>query len=204
MEHATAGDLTAFVLTGGKSSRMGRDKAALSLAEGESLLEHALAIAAAVAPEVRIVGPRAVYAQHAWAGQIVEDVFEDCGPLGGIHAALASSSTELNLIVAVDMPRITAELLTYMADRAHRSQAVVTIARVARGYQPLCAIYRREFAVVAERALREGRNKIDALFRDVKTEIIEESELREAGFGPELFDNVNTPEEYEKLKQTVT
>lgn len=201
MEHATARDLTSFVLTGGKSSRMGRDKAALSLAEGESLLEHALAVAAAVSPEVRIVGSRALYAQHAWAGQIVEDVFPDRGPLGGIHAALASSSTDFNLVIAVDMPRVNAELLAYLADRAHKAQAMVTIARIARGYQPLCAIYRRAFGTLAEQALRAGQNKIDALFAEVTIEVVEESELREAGFGPELFANVNTPEEYRKLQQ---
>lgn len=202
MEHAAAGDLTAFVLTGGKSSRMGRDKAALSLADGESLLEHALAVCAAVAPEVRIVGSRARYAQHAWAGQIVEDIFPDRGPLGGIHAALKSSATELNLVVGVDMPLVTTELLEYLAKRARKTQAVVTVARLGERYQPLCAVYRRTFAEVAEGALREGRNKIDALFGGAITvDVIEESELGEAGYRVELFANVNTPEEYEQLRQ---
>jgi molybdopterin-guanine dinucleotide biosynthesis protein A len=68
-----------------------------------------------------------------------------------------------------------------------------------RGFQPLCAIYRRSFAVLAEEALRAGKYKIDALFAVVTTRVIEEEELRAAGFSPRLFANLNTPEDVRAL-----
>ena len=203
MEHSTSRDLTAFVLAGGKSQRMGRDKAGLSIRDGETLLEHALALAESVAGEAKLLAPRARYAAQAWAGQIVEDIYPDHGPLGGIHAGLVSSTTELNLFIGVDMPLLTAALLEFVADEARKSRAIVTAPRVEGRVQPLCAVYRREFAAVAERALREERNKIDALFSDIKIRTIEESELRAAGFGVELFANVNTPKEYERFQRNL-
>ena len=88
-------DVTAFILAGGRSSRMGSDKALLTVGK-QTLLERALHTAAAVANTVFIAGPRDRYAQY---GEVVEDVFPDCGPLGGIHAALCITQTELNLML---------------------------------------------------------------------------------------------------------
>src|ERR1039458_8060619 len=89
--------VTAFVLAGGKSSRMGSDKAFLQLGD-ETLLSHALKVAGTVAGEVRIVGDAKKFAAF---GQVVEDVYRERGPLGGIHGALSNSATELNLMLGV-------------------------------------------------------------------------------------------------------
>ena len=86
--------MTAFVLAGGKSSRMGSDKAFLELA-GRSLLNRALDLARAVVPDVRIVGDAGKFAAFA---PTVSDIYPARGPLGGIHAALTNSTTESNLI----------------------------------------------------------------------------------------------------------
>ncbi len=188
--------MTAFVLAGGKSSRMGSDKAFLQLGE-ETLLSRALKVAAAVAQEVRIVGDAKKFAAF---GQVVEDVYRDRGPLGGIHAALSSSATEWNLMLAVDLPFIEPEFFRYVLLRARESDATVTVPRAGGGLQPLCAVYHRKFAEVAEESLRDGKNKIDWLFAKVETRVIEEDELARAGFSAEMFRNVNTPEELEMAK----
>jgi molybdenum cofactor guanylyltransferase len=189
-------DVTAFILGGGKSSRMRSDKAFLRLGD-ETLLARALNVAGAVAREVRIVGDATKFAGF---GQVVEDVYRGRGPLGGIHAALSNSTTELNLMLAVDMPFVAAELLEYLLLRAQESHAMVTVPRAGGGLQPLCAVYRRGFVEVAERSLREGKNKIDPLFAGIEACIIEEKELERAGFSVETFRNLNTPEEFEKAK----
>jgi molybdopterin-guanine dinucleotide biosynthesis protein A len=62
-------------------------------------------------------------------------------------------------------------------------------------------VYRREFAAIAEEALRTERNKIDPLFAVVETTIVEEAELKTLGFSPDIFDNVNTPEDWQRMKQ---
>ena len=185
------GDLTAFVLAGGKSSRMGSDKAFLEL-HGRTLLDRALELARGVADCVRIVGPLDKFGSY---GAVVEDLYAGRGPLAGIHAALVSSATELNLVFAVDLPFVNRELLTFLVERARASDAVVTVPRIAGGFQPLCAVYRRGFAVPAEAALQAGNNKIDALFSQVATRIIEEPELQEFAFDAALFENLNTPED---------
>ncbi len=186
--------MTAYVLAGGKSTRMGRDKAFVVL-DGRTLLARMLDLASLVAPDVRIVGDAVKFAPFA---PVVEDVFRDCGPLGGVHAALRSSQTDLNVILAVDVPFVSLALLQYLITRAEAAPAsMVTVPRSGDGLQPLCAIYRREFAEMAEMALREGRYKIDALF-DERTRIIGEEELESAGFAPRIFRNLNTPEEVAK------
>jgi molybdopterin-guanine dinucleotide biosynthesis protein A len=189
----TAFGVTAFVLAGGKSSRMGSDKAFLRL-DGEILLGRALKAAASVAAEVLIVGDAKKFAGF---GRIVEDVYRDRGPLGGIHAALSSSTTELNLMLAVDLPFVGTKFLDYLILRARESGALVTVPRADSGLQPLCAVYRRGFTELAEQALREEKNKIDALFTLAKTCVIEADELADAGFSIDMFRNLNTPEEFD-------
>jgi molybdopterin-guanine dinucleotide biosynthesis protein A len=183
--------INGFVLAGGQSTRMGADKAFLQV-NGHTLLERALQTVSAVASAVWILGGREKFGGF---GNVIEDEFPDHGPLGGIHAALRASHADLNLILAVDMPFVDARFLEYLVQRAGAKAAVVTIPRVAGRWQPLCAVYRREFAEVAESALRAGKNKIDPLFGQVSLQVIEEAEITEHGFALEMFRNVNTPEE---------
>jgi len=196
MYHRLMAGITAFVLAGGKSSRMGADKAFIELA-GRSLLSRALEVAAGVADQVFLVGRNPKLAEF---GTLVPDIFPERGPLGGIHAALTSTTTELNLMVAVDMPYLESNLLRYLVDRANRCGALVTVPRVNGKFQPLCAVYRRTFVEMAGRAMAEDRNKIDALFVPDEIETVTEDELKAQGFSPLMFANVNTPKELEKAR----
>jgi molybdenum cofactor guanylyltransferase len=187
---------TGFILAGGKSSRMGVDKAFLEVG-GRTLLARALELAETVAQQVRVVGDKTKFAPF---GIVVDDIYPERGPLGGIHAALMSTATDFNLMLAVDLPFIGQEFLTYLLSEAGRTNAAVTVPRTDGGFQPLCAVYRKEFAEVAERSLQAGRNKIDLLFREVNTLVIEEEELKNAGFAIEIFRNLNTQAEWERAK----
>jgi molybdenum cofactor guanylyltransferase len=192
MGDASADDISAFILAGGKSTRMGVDKAFLEW-NGRSLLARALDLARSVARDVRIVGSRKKFAEFA---PVVEDGFLDCGPLAGIHAALRASATELNLMLAVDMPFVSVASLRYLIGHARSAaEAAVIVAKTRGRWQPLCAIYRPEFAVVAENALRAGQNKIGRLFDQVPVRVIEEKELKDAGFSFNIFRNLNTPDD---------
>lgn len=175
---------------------MRTDKALLEW-EGSTLLAHALKVLRNVTPIVSIVGNREKFGTF---GPVIEDVFLDRGPLGGIHSALRSSGSELNLVLAVDMPHVSPLPLSYLADCARSTSAWVTIPRADGRLQPLCAIYRREFAAHAERSLKQGKNKIDPLFAEISIRVVEPDELLSAGCSPDLFRNVNTPEELEYAK----
>lgn len=191
-DRAMAQDVTVFVLAGGKSTRMGKDKA-LVVFEGRTLLDRALETARKVSPDVRIAGDLEKYAAFA---PCIPDVYPQCGPLSGINAALRSTHTDFNVMLAVDLPFVTGELLQFLLDRARvAATAVVTIPRADHGLQPLCAVYRREFVVKSEQAMRAQRYKIDALFDWDRTQVVEEDMLRAAGFSPQMFRNLNTPED---------
>jgi molybdopterin-guanine dinucleotide biosynthesis protein A len=187
-------DARAFVLAGGQSSRMGQDKAFLPFA-GTTLLERALSTARAVVPQVRIVGSKHKFQTFA---ATIEDQFPAHGPLGGIHAALTSSSCGFNLILAVDMPFLDPRWLTYLLEQSRNSSATVTLARTQDGWQPLCAVYRPDFASLAEPALRAGRNRIGELFSHATLRVIDERELAAHDFSSEMFRNLNTPAEFNR------
>jgi len=188
---APAADVAAFVLAGGKSTRMGSDKAFVLL-DGRTLLDCALELARSVTREVCIAGNAAKFAAFA---PVVEDIFRECGPLGGIHAALRASTAELNLVLAVDLPFLSSALLEFLINKARRSDAMVTVPRAEGRLQPLCAVYRRKFGDAAEQALLAGRYKIGAVIEEVRRCVVDEEELQISGFAVEMFRNLNTRED---------
>jgi molybdopterin-guanine dinucleotide biosynthesis protein A len=183
-----------FVLAGGQSSRMGADKAFLEF-RGSTLLERMVKLGQEVSSSVWIVGPRQKFAPF---GKVVEDVYPGQGPLAGIQAALRASEDDLNVMLAVDLPFIESGLIRYLLVRAQDTDALAIVPRAGGGWQPLCAVYRKPFADLAEKALHQSENKIDLLFGKVAVRAIEESELRSAGFSPEMFRNLNTPEDLKR------
>jgi molybdopterin-guanine dinucleotide biosynthesis protein A len=181
-----------FVLAGGKSARMGTDKVFM-VVDGQTLLERALGVVSSVCDYVRIVGEPRKFS--TLGTDAIRDIFPGCGPLAGIHAALARSPYELNLMLAVDMPFVPANLLDFLFAAADKVAALVTVPRLNAQLQPLCAVYRREFSGKAEAALQSGNYKIEAAFSGVSVRVIEEAELAEAGFSVRHFFNMNTPQD---------
>jgi molybdopterin-guanine dinucleotide biosynthesis protein A len=192
-------NLTAFILVGGRSSRMGADKALLKLG-GQTLIDRAIAVAGSVGTDVKVVGDPSKYAAF---GRVVPDVYVGRGPLGGIHAALGASATDLNLILGVDLPFVPASFLKLLLSQAQSSEATVTVPSAGGYLHPLCGVYRKTFCDSAERALLTGNNKIDAIFVEMHTRIITEDEILDAGFSPSMFRNLNTPEDWEQARKEV-
>ena len=170
------------------------DKAFLSI-DGRFLIEHAI-YQARVADDIFIVGPKDKFSAY---GRVVLDVFLDAGPLGGIHAALKRTRTELNLILPVDMPFLKREFLRHMLEVALKNEVMVTVPRMNGRLQPLCAVYRKEFLTLAEEALKNGQHKVDALFPKDSTAFIDldNSEMKQLGFDLSMFDNINSPDDYQ-------
>ncbi len=189
--------VSGFILAGGKSSRMVQDKALMQLGGG-TLLAHALKRAQAATGNAWIVGSTEKFAAF---GPVVEDVYPGRGPLAGIHAALSGTRTQLNLITAVDMPFLQLDFLKYLITQARASQAAVVVPRAGGGLQPLCAVYRKDFAQVAQRSLSVGKNKIDTVFADVPTLVIEPAEWERSGFMEEMFRNLNTEQDWQEAQQ---
>ncbi len=179
---------------------MGTDKAFLRLGSA-TLLEHQISVVQQVCDTVVLIGDKQRLAPYA---PIIEDRFPGQGPLAGIHAALTSPhASGWNLVLAVDLPNLTPEFLTYLLTTAVDASQAVAVPYANGFFQPLCAVYSRDFARIAERSLTAGRNKIDPLFTEVSTHQVSEADLRNHGFSPSIFDNVNTPEEWEAFQRRI-
>jgi molybdopterin-guanine dinucleotide biosynthesis protein A len=198
--------VSGFVLAGGASSRMGRPKALLVL-NGETMLERQLRLLRCVSGKVSVAGwPGGMSITYLPASvrrvPLLLDEPGDRGPLGGIYSALKRSRTEYNLFLGCDMPFVTAEFLEYLCRAALRTRADVTVPKsVDRRLNPVCAVYRRRALREMHASLELGERKISRLFFRIHTQVIPWREIACAGFPPAIFDNMNTPEDYERAKK---
>jgi molybdopterin-guanine dinucleotide biosynthesis protein A len=149
-------DAEGWVLAGGRSQRMGRDKAGAELA-GVPLLERMLGKLQQLGLKARVAGMREPV--EGVAAEVVADLHPDCGPLSGMESALSRSERQLVMMLGVDLPLVEIGFLQWMLERARISGAVATIPRVLGQPQPLCAVYRPELLAGIARALDSGDYK---------------------------------------------
>ena len=174
-----------FVLVGGRSSRMGRDKALLRW-NSHALVEDVAAMVRSVAGNVALVGMPERYGSLGL--ECLPDVRPGLGPLAGIEAALASGRAELNLIAACDMPGIEAMWLRRLVREAGESGALCTMIRDVEGrVHPLCGVYRSECLPAVRRALDERRLRLQDVTEELRAAILD--------IGSPLI-NLNTPQEW--------
>lgn len=132
-------DAAGFILAGGRSSRMGSDKALVHL-YGRPLIELALDAFRLAGMQAKIAGARSALSCYA---PVVEDQHPDQGPLSGIHAALASSSAAWNLFLPIDMPLMPASLLRLLLDRAALTGSPITAIQLNGRMLPFPAVLHR-------------------------------------------------------------
>jgi len=179
--------LSAAILAGGQARRFGgRDKGAL-LVEGRSIRERQLAALATLTSDVLIVGGR----------DGIPDRVPGCGPLGGLQTALLESAGEATIVIACDMPHVSAPLLAHLSALARQADAVVPFTD--RGYHPLCAVYTQACLGPVARRLAAGRLKMTDLFDDVRVRAVTAEELRAFGDVHRLLANINTPADHREL-----
>jgi molybdopterin-guanine dinucleotide biosynthesis protein A len=188
-----------FVLAGGASSRMGRNKAFLMLS-GRTLIEIVTSAVREAVGNVTIVGPPEVY-QHLGI-PVIPDRTAHAGPLAGIETALSHTTAagnlpDWNLIVACDMPNVTPTVLRrILAEaQAHPDAACILPCSCVTGFsltEPLCAAYHKRILPVISQALAEGIRKVtDALPK--------ESIHYLPMTNDPAFQNINTPDEWSRV-----
>jgi len=176
-------ELSGFVLAGGKSTRLGRDKALLDW-HGQTLLHHMVELLRTVADPVQVVGRNPL-----------PDRLPGLGPLSGIATGLETSSTDANLFVAVDLPLLTQDLLKYVCSRIEHSSHPLLACKIGSAF-PLCLGISRPLLPEIKRRLNARKLSIRALIEAGYTEVILESELIELRFDVSMFRNINTEEDY--------
>lgn len=196
--------LSAAVLTGGLSRRMGIDKALIEV-HGRTLVERVIAAVATVSDDVFLVGDRPAY--HRFGVRVVADEYPNAGSLGGIATALRHARHDRVLVVACDMPELSFRLLGAMARLVTEADVVIPTTPAGRSeqggactYETLHAIYRRSCLAPIEQRLADGRLKVVDFLDDVQVRVLDEAWLRE--YDPHLasFANVNTPEDLARLR----
>jgi molybdenum cofactor guanylyltransferase len=175
------------VLAGGKSSRMGRDKALLPF-RGGALAAHVAATVAAAAGSVTLIGDPRKYGHLGYP--VLPDRTPGAGPVGGIESVLSYTAADWNLVLACDMPAISAALLRGLLDAAERAGADVLVPAGPSGrLEPLSAVYHRRCLATVRRALESGVRKV--------TDALDGLEVaRWTVDDAACFENLNTPEEW--------
>jgi molybdopterin-guanine dinucleotide biosynthesis protein A len=180
-----------FVVAGGESRRMGRDKALLPRG-GADLLDHAVARLREVTADVRILcGPTRRYVER---GLPVEpDLVAGAGPLGGVLTGLAAAAGRPGLFLAVDLPHVPVALLARIVERAEGWDAVVPVS--SHGPEPLCAFYGPACREPIRRRMEAGGFKMTGFWPDVRVLQVGPEELGEFGDPEDMFRNLNTPDD---------
>ena len=176
-----------YVLVGGNSSRMGRDKAFL-VYDDTVLADFVARQMEAAAGKVTLVGPVTRYLELGWP--VIPDRRPDNGPLGGIEAALSDTTAEWNLVTACDMPGVSREFFQEILSLADQSTAdcVVPLSRDGQP-EPLCAAWRASCLRAVSEALDAGRRKTQSVFADIRAEYWKPLKTHH-------FENVNYPEDW--------
>jgi molybdenum cofactor guanylyltransferase len=165
--------ISGYVLAGGRSSRMGRDKALISLA-GRPLIDHAVTKLRRVCADVHILANDPALASFA---PIVPDLHPNCGPIGGIEAALAHTPHDWNLFLPVDMPLLPTALLSrWIADALDVSspgqdRPGIRIFTAAGRSQPGLCLIHRAVAPLITRALHREEFALISVFEEVGREL---------------------------------
>lgn len=190
-------EITAVILAGGQSRRLGRDKAVEPFA-GEPLIRRVIRRASKAVSARHVV---VVVADTARAAALplddhhvtAVDVFPNCGSLGGIYTGLNAALTDWSLVTACDMPFLSVPLLAHMAGLRDGADAVVPI--VDGRPEPTHALYARRCLPAIEKRLRAGQLKISGFFDDVSVRYVPENDIKL--FDPDLlsFFNINRPED---------
>lgn len=185
-------EVHAYIMAGGKSSRMGSDKTEL-MWKGKSMLDHMIDIASRLCDRVVVVGK-----SNVRGVDVLSDSIQATGPAGGILAAMNDAGKGPFLVLACDMPLMTEHWLRELIARSVNHS--ITLTSGVRGLEPLCAVYTAELAEDWEKGLTSGIRKL--------TDLIS---LCDSDFGVAMLPhesekdvllNLNHPEDFTRLKQT--
>jgi len=197
MENCTMDKITGIILAGGKSQRMGKEKASLKIGE-TYLIEVIVGKLKDFFEEIILIITNNSFKYRFPGTRTVTDVVPGKGPLGGIYTGLLVSSTKFNFFCACDMPFLNLNLLKFMVSQINENDAVIPIIK---GFaEPLHSIYSKNCLPAIKYQLQTEDLKIKNFFPRIKCKYIPEDKIRK--YDPCLlsFFNLNTPQVLESAK----
>jgi molybdopterin-guanine dinucleotide biosynthesis protein A len=188
---------TAAILMGGEARRFGGADKSRLLVGGRSIFDRQLDELSTIADDILLIGSRPLDPANRAAAdrcraavRVVPDRVAGCGPMAGLDAALAASRSEALVVVACDMPFVTAGLLDYL--RAFTAYADAVVPRTKRGHHPVCAAYTRACQPILEMSLAAGRLSMTDWLTRVRLRSVEAVEVDAFGPHTTLLANINT------------
>jgi molybdopterin-guanine dinucleotide biosynthesis protein A len=178
-----------YVLAGGASRRMGRDKALLPVG-GVPLVAHVAGIVAEAAGSCAIVAPEGRY--EGLGFPVLCDGWPGEGPLGGIRTALESGGREWSVVAAVDLPRLRAEYLLELVAAARAAGRTAVPVHADGGLEPLCGVYRAGDLAALQEFFDAGGRRVKDFLRTIVVEAVAADVVSLA--------NVNTPAQWEAVQ----
>ncbi len=189
--HPTTQLVSAIVLAGGQSRRMGTDKALIEF-QGQPVIAHVIAALRDLTEDVVIVSNRSDR-YGTFGARLTADYDPPCGPLGGIAAGLQAIAHERAVVVACDMPFLNGTLLRWLIDQSDEYEAVVP--QTGSEFEPLHAVYRRSCYQPIVQRLERGERRVISFFADVRLRVVAEAEWRALDPDGRSLVNLNTPED---------
>jgi len=187
--------MTGIILSGGKCSRIGLNKAFLEI-NGERLIDRTVRNFRELFEEIILVtnDPLLYLDQDV---TLVTDIYKGKGPLGGLYAGLFYASSDYAFLGACDMPYLNVEFIRYMMGRASKYDVVVP--ETADGFHPLHAIYSRRCLPVIKSLLIRDRLKMTGCFKGMRVLYIQESVIRRYDSEGRMFLNINTEQDLQQV-----
>jgi molybdopterin-guanine dinucleotide biosynthesis protein A len=194
--------MTSIILAGGRSSRLGRNKA-LQVVGGKTLIQWTVDRLDTLSTEIIIATAHgeAIPCSSAARTKIVADIHPGKGPLAGIHSGLLASSSRRAIVVGCDTPFFSVALLEYMTQTSPVFDVVVP--RIKENAEPLCAVYSKNCVAPIHELLKQNELRIIELFPMVKVRYVEEDEID--SFDPEhlSFFNINSQADLHRARKLV-
>ena len=189
-------DTTGVLLAGGKSLRMGHDKARIEIG-GRPLLSRSLDLLCHYFATVLIAGDRPDLARPNIP--VIPDIYPGSA-LGGLYTGLRSAQTDWIFVAPCDMPYPDAKILELLLK--HRNGADAVIPRTPKGYEPVFALYHKNCLPHMEEMLQQGQYRIYDFYQRIKVHYLDWSQMP-TGWERSLL-NINTPEQLEELQKEQT
>ena len=181
--------ITAIILAGGKSKRMGTDKSLLEF-NGETLLEHSVKICNPYFNPLLISSGNP---EHQIPGcKLIPDIIPDCGPLGGLYSCLKNSETDWNFVLSVDAIFVEPAFISYMISEADDYDAVIPVHE--NGIEPLIGLYRKSSCRIFEEQVNTGNYKMHDLLEKLNVNYIDAQNW--VNRYPYIFRNLNHREDF--------
>lgn len=182
-------EISAYILCGGQSRRMGMDKAQL-MYQGRTFVQHLVHVVEPLGCAIQLSSSHEAHLKYGLP--VVQDLWPNLGPMGGIYSALQHANTETNLILACDLPKLTTKILIDLIATHRHERSEITVVESGGRLHPIIGVYERSLIPKIEKLIHQKDYRMNALLDRVKLARLMVPDSN-------LLMNVNNPSDYRLL-----